>query len=67
VAEATQAESDKAFATLRARLALAGWSLLRTSSEDGPAVFFACRWNMPRELASLEAVAEFADRVGAPA
>lgn len=27
---------------------------------------FATRWGMPRELASLDAVAEFADRTGAP-
>lgn len=61
-----QADPEKTFATLRARLALAGWSLLRTSIADGPAVYIACRWNMPRELASLQDVAEFADRVGAP-
>ena len=59
-------DDDKRFATLRARLALRGWALTRTSAADGPAVFFATRWNMPRELASLDAVAAFADRVGAP-
>lgn len=59
-------DDDKRFATLRARLALAGWVLTRTSAADGPVVFFATRWNMPRELASLDAVESFADRVGAP-
>jgi hypothetical protein len=56
----------KRFATLRARLALRGWVLTRTSAADGLVVFFATRWGMPRELASLDAVAAFADRVGAP-
>lgn len=60
-------DDDKAFANLRARLAMRGWALTRTSAADGPVVFFATRWNMPRELPSLQAVAEFAERVGAPA
>ncbi len=61
------AADSKRFATLRARLALAGWTLSCASAADGPAVFLAIRWNMPRELASLDAVAKFADMVGAPA
>lgn len=56
----------KRFATLRARLALRGWALTRTNPAGGPVLFFASRWDMPRELQSLEAVASFADRVGAP-
>lgn len=67
IADPSADTDDKTFATLRARLAMRGWSLSRTSAADGPVVYFAARWNMPRELASLEAVAEFADRVGAPA
>jgi hypothetical protein len=63
---ATEQADAKRFAGLRARLALAGWALSRTSAADGPVVLFATQWNMPRELASLDAVAEFADRVGAP-
>lgn len=59
-------DDGKRFATLRARLALRGWALTRTNAADGPVVFFASRWDMPRELQSLDAVAEFADRVGAP-
>ena len=59
-------DDGKRFATLRARLALRGWALTRTSAADGPVVFFATRWGMPRELGSLDAVAAFADRVGAP-
>jgi hypothetical protein len=63
---ATEQADSKRFAGLRARLALAGWVLSRTSADDGPVVFFATRWNMPRELPGLDAVAAFADRVGAP-
>ena len=59
------ADLDKASATLRARLALRGWALSRTYCADHPVVFFATRWNMPRDLAILEDVAAFADRVGA--
>lgn len=55
---------EKRFSTLRAVLALAGWALTRTDASDGPATYSAARWNMARELASLDAVAEFADRVG---
>ena len=55
----------KRFATLRARLALAGWGLIRTDPSDGAPIYFATRWNMPRELADLSAVEAFADRVGA--
>ena len=55
------------FATLRARLALAGWALSRTAAGNGPAPYYATRWGMATpELASVDAVAEFADRVGAP-
>lgn len=59
------ADDCKRFATLRARLALAGWGLIRTDASDGPPIYFATRWNMPRELADLAAVEAFADRVGA--
>lgn len=56
----------KRFTTVRARLALAGWGLIRTDPSDGAPVYFATRWNMPRELRDLAAVEAFADRVGAP-
>ena len=55
----------KRFATLRARLAMAGWRLIRTDPSDGAPIYFATRWNMPRELVDLAAVEAFADRVGA--
>ena len=60
-------DDAKRFATLRARLALAGWTLTRHDASGGPVSFYACRWNMPRELADLAAVEAFADCVGAPA
>lgn len=63
--EQAGAADTKWFATLRARLALAGWTLSRTAAGDGPATYYAIRWGMARDLASLDAVAEFADRVGA--
>ena len=61
-----QPADGKRFATLAARLALAGWSLTRTDAGDGPVRFFAGRWGQARELASLDAVAAFAEQVGAP-
>ena len=54
----------KRFNTLRARLALAGWVLNSIAVEDGPVTYLASRWGMTRDLASLDAVAMFADRVG---
>jgi hypothetical protein len=64
---ADDAATVKRFATLRARLALAGWALTRTEAgADSPPRFYASRWNMARELADLAAVDRFADRVGAP-
>ena len=55
----------KAFLTLRARLALAGWVLTATPNSPHGA-FSVSRWGMLRDLATLAAVAAFADRVGAP-
>jgi hypothetical protein len=57
---------NKAFATLRARLALAGYALSRSDPTDGPLVFFAARWGLVRELRDLAEATDFAERVGAP-
>ena len=54
----------KQLATLRARLALAGWALNSTAVGDGSVTYSASRWGMSRNLDSLDAVAVFADRVG---
>ena len=52
----------KRLATLRARLARAGWVL----TADLAGTFTAARWGMARELRDLAAVAAFAAQVGAP-
>ncbi|MDL2336718.1 MAG: hypothetical protein QFE16_02655 [Pseudomonadota bacterium] len=58
------ADDGKRFATLRAHLALKGYSLLRTAASDGPVCFYVTRWGMARELRDLAAVARFLDQVG---
>lgn len=56
--------AGKAFATLRAQLALAGYSLHRSDAEDGPRNYFVTRWGMVRGLRDLPAVSKFAESVG---
>ena len=58
-------DDGKRFATLRAHLALKGYSLHRTAADDGPVCFYVTRWGMARELHDLAAVARFLDQVGA--
>ena len=55
------------FATLRARLALAGHELHRTAADDGLCRYFASRWSMVHELRDIDAVADFAKQVGGAA
>lgn len=55
----------KAWSTLQARAALAGWTLYRTAGDDGAAVFFASRWGMCRKLEDLDAVDRFLRHLGA--
>lgn len=62
---ATGAGADKAFLTLRAHLALKGYSLGRTHGDDGPVRFYVNRWGMVRELIDIAAVRAFAAQVGA--
>ena len=62
---ATGAGADKAFLTLRALLALKGYSLSRTHGDDGPVCFHVNRWCMVRELRDIAAVRVFAEQVGA--
>ncbi len=57
-------DAGKAFATLRAELALRGYTLSRSSAADGPATFYVGRWGMVRELRDLPAVAALLDQVG---
>ena len=56
--------AGKAFATLRAQLALADYSLHRSEAEDGPRNYFVTRWGMVRELRNLPAVSKFVESVG---
>lgn len=58
------AAAEKTFSTLRARLALRGFALTRIDSAGCP-VYTVTRWDLARELASLDDVAAFANRVGA--
>lgn len=63
---ATDREAErKAFATLRAALALRGYALHRSDPHDGEVVFVATRWGHARELKTLAAVVQFAGQVGA--
>lgn len=62
---ATEACADKAFQTLRAEIALRGYSLSRTHGDDGPVCFHVSRWGMVRELRDLPAVRAFVVQVGA--
>lgn len=60
------AHDGKQFATLRALLALKGYSSLsRTSASDGPVCFYVTRWGMVRQLRHIAAVRAFAQQVGA--
>ena len=58
------ADDGKWFATLRAHLALQGYSLSRSSAGDGPVNYYVTRWGLVRELRDLAAVARFLEQVG---
>ena len=55
----------KRLATLRARLALAGW-VLATTPDSPHGAFTVSRWGMARDLVDLAAVEAFSAQVGAP-
>ena len=61
---AAGAGADNAFLTLRALLALKGYSLSLTHGDDGPVCFHVTRWGMVRELPHITAVRVFAEQVG---
>ena len=63
-AHAAYPDADrKAFATLQARAALAGWTL---ASFTEPCGYSLCRWGMARMLPDLAAVVAFLRQVGVP-
>ena len=57
----------KTWATLQARAALLGVSLVRSTDDREREVFIASKWSMTRQLDSVAAVEEFLRRIGGPA
>ena len=57
---------DKAIASLRARAALAGFTLHIIDDGNRGAAFLICRWNLSRTLPDAAAVSAFLDQAGAP-
>lgn len=55
--------TDKQFATLQARCALAGATLHQLQNDRGSTVYIVSRWALTRELADLESVGVWLDRV----
>ena len=49
----TGQRGGKAFATMKARFALAGYQLTRTDPDDGPASYHAARYGLVRCLPAL--------------
>jgi hypothetical protein len=58
------ATPDKRFATMQARAALVGVSLVRSTDDRGRPTFVASKWSMTRQLDSIEAVEQFLRLVG---
>lgn len=61
---ATTEADNKAFATLAARFALSGHSLMRGNPADGAAAFYAMRWGYLKVLPTLDAAHAFLDKIG---
>lgn len=57
---------QKGFATLQARAALLGVSLVRSTDDRDREVFIASKWSMTRQLDSIAAVEELLQRIGGP-
>ena len=55
--------TDKQFATLQARCALAEVTLHQLENDHGQKVYVVSRWALTRELADLESVGVWLDRV----
>lgn len=56
----------KTFATLRARAALAGFTLGTMTETDGLGFYLLSRWGMSRTLPDLGSVAVFLRQLGIP-
>jgi hypothetical protein len=57
----------KVFATLQAKAALLGVSLVRSTDEHGREVFIVSKWAMTRELSSAHDVERLLGRIGGKA
>jgi len=55
--------SNKQFATLQARCALAEVTLHQLENDRGSTVYIVSRWALTREMADLDAVVSWLDRV----
>jgi hypothetical protein len=62
---ATAGEVNKAFATVRAALALRGFEIHAVDAGDGSTMFLVQRWGQSRTLGSIDEVRAFAVQVGA--
>lgn len=58
--------SGKTFATLRARAALAGFTMGTMTETDGLCFYLLSRWGMSRTLPDLGSVAAFLRQLGIP-
>lgn len=61
---ATCTTGGKVFLTLRAQLALRGYCLTRSDSDDGPTRYYVSRWSLVRELHDLATVGAFLQQIG---
>lgn len=64
---ASQADTAKRLATLRARAALAGVQLFTIDGDNGRPLYVVTRWALTRSFDELEAIATWLDLIGAPA
>ena len=67
VPSAEKLGNTKRLATLRARAALAGVTLHAIESDYGKTVYIVSRWAMTRELADLDLLESWLQRVGGAA
>ena len=59
--------ADKEFANLQAAAALQGATLHRIDDDRGNELFVVSKWNVTRHLPTLEAVAQWLDRLAGKA
>jgi hypothetical protein len=57
-------DDQKQFTTLRARLAMQGHSLHRTSPDNDAVAYYVERWGLVRHLPTLDDVARFLVQTG---